>query len=167
MKKRANLGIDFGGVIIPMVDRSSHKDTQFSDRFLATAPHAGAIQRIQALVDILDGRVWIISKAGWRTEGLTREWLRSWDFFRSTGLKESHVRFCRERPEKLDICSELCITHFVDDRIHVMQILRGTVPNLYLFGDKLQNRSARKWTRCVEDWTECYEAISNDLLSTG
>ncbi|MDC1287502.1 hypothetical protein N8198_06415 [Gammaproteobacteria bacterium] len=163
MKKQYRLGIDFGGVILPMVGKTRGGDTQFSDRFLATPPQTDAVQKIRALVGAFDGNVWIVSKAGARTEELTRQWLWAQDFFGLTGLEDDHVRFCLERPDKLPICLELGITHFVDDRVHIMQILQGTVPNLYLFGDKSKNRSAKRWTTLVEDWTEAYEAIAGSL----
>ncbi len=44
-----------------------------------------------------------------------------------------------------------------------MQILQGTVANLYLFGDKEGNRSAREWITLMDDWTEAREAILGDL----
>ncbi len=163
MKKRPHLGIDFGGVIVPMVDRTSGEDTQFSDRFLATPPQPHAVQRIRALVAAFEGRVWTVSKAGARTEALTRQWLTAQSFFGQTGLDEGNLRFCRERSDKLPICSELGITHFVDDRIHIMQILRGAVDNLYLFGDRSQNQGARRWTTLVEDWVEAYGEITASL----
>jgi hypothetical protein len=163
MKQQPHLGIDFGGVIIQMVDRTGRTDTQFSDTFLATPPRTEALLKIGALVEAFAGLVWIISKAGARTETLTREWLSAQKFFRKTGLTKTHLRFCRERPEKRQICAELGITHFVDDRIQIMQILRGTVSNLYLFGDKWQNRSAKRWTTLVEDWAEAYQEIIRTL----
>ncbi len=158
-----NLGIDFGGVVIPMVRRAGGEDTQFSDRFLSTAPGAGAIPTIRRLVEAFEGRVWIVSKAGARTEELTRRWLAAQDFFTQTGMEESRLRFCRERQDKLPICSELGITHFVDDRVHIMQILRDTVSHLFLLGDKSLNRGARRWTTLVEDWREAHEEIMKTL----
>jgi hypothetical protein len=163
LSKRPCLGIDFGGVIIPLVDRTGGRDTQFSDRFLSTRQRANAFEKIRDLVNAFRGNVWIVSKAGQRTEALTRQWLHHQDFFRHTGMDEKCVRFCRERSEKEPICRELGVTHFVDDRLHIMQVLRGTVDHLYLFGDKERNRGARRWTTLVEDWTEAREAILRDL----
>ncbi len=48
-----------------------------------------------------------------------------------------HVRFCRERPQKLPICAELGITHFIDDHMEIMDVLRPIVPHLYLFGQDI------------------------------
>ncbi len=115
-------------------------------------------------MDAFEGSVWIVSKAGGRTEAPTRQWFELWDFFDSTGLSEDHVRFCRERTDKLPVCLELGINHFIDERIHIMQILRGAVAYLYLFGDKTQNRSARRWVTLVVHGDEAYEAIVRNLL---
>jgi hypothetical protein len=163
VKTQPRLGIDFGGVIVPMVSRTGGEDTQFTDRFLTRPPQANAVQSIRGLVEAFDGLVWIVSKAGPRTESLTRQWIAAQDFLGDTGLNEDHLRFCRERQDKQPICSELGITHFVDDRVHIMQILQETVSNLYLFGDKSRNRGAKRWTTLVADWTEAYEAITGSL----
>lgn len=36
--------------------------------------------------------------------------------------------------EKATICSEMAITHFIDDRYGVLKHLVGVVPHLFLFG---------------------------------
>ncbi len=160
---KPGLGIDFGGVIMPLTDRTRGPDTQFSGDFLHTPPNPGAVEEIRTLAGTFDGNVWIVSKAGPRMQSLTLDWLRHQDFFRRTGMDETHIRFCRERTDKEPICRDLGITHFVDDRVHIMQILQGTVANLYLFGDKEGNRSAREWITLVDDWPEAAEAILGDL----
>ena len=55
-------------------------------------------------------------------------WLQSVDFFSRTGLHKDPLRFCLQREDKASICRELEITHFIDDRVHLMQILRGVFP---------------------------------------
>ena len=158
-----HLGIDFGGVIIPMVKKKRGGDTQFSDNFLHTPPQYNALVRIQSLVKAFNGKVWIVSKAGKRIEYLTRIWMAANNFFSYTGIPEENLFFCRERIEKRPLCKRLRVTHFIDDRIHIMQILKGIVPYLFLFGDKEQNRSARKWTVLVEDWNEAYDAVLTSI----
>jgi hypothetical protein len=60
----------------------------------------------------------------------TLTWLQSVDFCSRTGLQPDHECFCLQREGNASICRELEITHFIDDRVHVMQILRGVVPHL-------------------------------------
>ncbi len=73
--------------------------------------------------------------------------------------------FCRTRLEKQPICSKLEMTHFVDDRIHIMHILKNTVKHLYLFGDKTRHKAAHKWTTLVENWEEVHTAIIRDFTA--
>lgn len=160
---RAHIGLDFGGVVVPLLERGRTADTQFADQFLRTAPQPGAEERIARIVHAVEGRVSLVSKAGPRTEAMTRAWLRERDFLRTVGIGEERLHFCRSRADKEPICRELGITHFVDDRIAVLQILRTTVPHLYLFGDPAANRSARRWTTLVENWDEACAAILGDL----
>jgi len=165
-RTQPRLGIDFGGVIIPMVGRRRHEDDmEFSEQFLSTEPQRDAIETVRELVQVFRGNVWIVSKAGHRTEQLTRRWLEKRQFFVLTGMQDDHLRFCRERPGKEAICRELRITHFIDDRIHVMQLLKNTVDHLYLFGEKAANRSAAKWVVLVQNWDEAFKAIVRDLQS--
>ncbi len=154
------LGIDFGGVIIPKRGKSG-EDTGFDDNFVLTEPNQNAIEIISLLVKLFRGRVWIVSKAGPYIEELTRKWLSHNEFYAKTGMREENIHFCRERTEKKDICEKFGITFFIDDKLHVMQILKDTVPNLYLFGDKTLNRGARNWTTLVENWDEVYMKILN------
>jgi hypothetical protein len=157
------LGIDFGGVIVPSLDRNRASDTQFSDRFLTTPPQPGVFDAVRLLTGKFQGQVWIVSKAGERTETLTRNWLEANDFFRRTGMSPQAVRFCRERQQKQVICDSLKITHFIDDRVHVMQILRDKVPHLYLFGAGLRGRNSCRWAVPVPNWSEAQEAIVRSL----
>ena len=98
------------------------------------------------------GSVWIVSKDGERMQERTLGWMASVNFHSRTGIDLGHVRFCREREQKREICCELGITHCVDDLVHVMQILRGAVPNLYLFGPVERARSGPPWAKFVSAW---------------
>ena len=161
--RQPRLGVDFGGVIVPAVGRAEREDTHFSDAFLETPPQPGAYEALRTLVTLFDGHVWIVSKAGQRIESLTRTWLQATDFFAQTGFDDAHLSFCRERSQKQEICAALKITHFVDDGVHIMQILRDTVPHLYLFGADDRHRASCPWATAVSSWTEARTAILRDL----
>ena len=85
-------------------------------------------------------------------QGGAAHWTQSVDFFARTGVPAANVRFCLTREEKAPICEELALTHFIDDRVHIMQILRGTVANLYLFGDEPDARTCPPWATFVSTW---------------
>lgn len=156
------IGIDFGGVILPIFNKKG-SDTQLNNNFSSIRLQSDAFNKIQSIVRSFKGKVWIISKAGCRVEELSRKWLYDNKFFEFTGVKENNLIFCNKRSEKMLICKQLKITHFIDDRINVAHILKETVPHLFLFGNKEQNRSARKWTSLVEDWNETHNAILGSL----
>ena len=46
----------------------------------------------------------------------------------------NRMRFVRYRSGKLDVCRELGITHFVDDRAETLEMLRDCVEHRFLFG---------------------------------
>lgn len=84
----------------------------------------------------------------------TLSWLQSVDFFSRTGVQPDHVRFCLQLEDKKTICRDLRITNFIDDRVHVMQILRGAVPHLCLFGEPQGERFCPPWATFATTWPE-------------
>jgi hypothetical protein len=149
------LGIDIGRVIIGGGTEKG-ADTAFlsgdDQRALATPPVAGAVATITELVEAFSGRVWLVSKAGPRIQERTRRWLEARNFFAVTGVPKTHLRFCRERPQKADHARELLLTHFIDDRLDVLRALRGVVHQLVLFGPQRQPVTPAAWLESAPDW---------------
>jgi hypothetical protein len=129
---RPTLGVDVGGVIIQRV--SNDADTSFfSGKYLSTPPVAGCIDALRALVESPFGKnVYIVSKCGPEVERRTREWLEHHRIYRETGIQRDQVHFTLTRAGKAPICELLGITHFIDDRLDVLQHLTS-VPQRYLF----------------------------------
>lgn len=132
------LGIDIGRVII---DGSSHPDggdTAFfsGDRatLLRTPAMPLAFETIARLTSLFERQVWLVSKAGPRVQQRSLDWLHHHDFFTHTGIPATNVRFCLRRADKAIHCTELAITHFIDDNLEIHQALTGLVPHRYLFG---------------------------------
>jgi len=115
-------------------------DTSFLGSSLETALQSpateGALEAVKQLVDDFSGQVWIVSKCGPSVQRKTRAWLDHHDFSHHTGWSSENLRFCLKRPEKAAICAELGITHFVDDRLDVLEAMSGVVPYRYLFGEQ-------------------------------
>jgi hypothetical protein len=153
----ARVGVDFGGVIVK--SRTTGEDTSLRTNEGEEVAQDGVFAAITEINSICDGQLWIVSKAGPRMQARTRAWLEAVDFFSRTGLDADHLRFCVERHEKEPICRELKISHFVDDRVHIMQILRHTVPTLYLFADETQRKSCPPWATLVSDWAQLVEFL--------
>lgn len=136
------LGIDIGRVIIAPDPEGTRGDTSFIggsiEDALNTPPYEGMFETVPKLVAHFKGQVWLVSKARPRVQEKTRRWLLHHRFYERTGIAEGNLRFCLERPEKADHCRELGITHFIDDRLDVLECLEGIVPHRYLFGPQKQ-----------------------------
>lgn len=96
-------------------------------------PTEGAVEALRRLsVTRFGPRIHLISQCDEETERKRLEWLRSREFFSRSGVLPEHVHFCRELWQKAEICVQLGVTHFVENRIPAIQRV-NTVPNLYLF----------------------------------
>lgn len=153
------IGLDFGGVIVKFRDRSAREDTSLNGTDGIEIAHDGVLDGINAMVSQTGGSVWIVSKAGPKMQETTRNWLDSVDFFSQTGMARENLRFCLERSEKEGICKSLDISHFVDDRVHIMQILRHCVPHLFLFGPEENRRFCPPWASFVTNWPELVNKV--------
>jgi hypothetical protein len=160
---RPRFGIDFGGVIVRSRRWHRGEDTDLAGSDGEDAAREGVFRAVREIVSVCEGRVWIVSKAGPRMQARSLAWLEAVDFYARTNLDPEKVRFCRERTEKEGICRELGITHFVDDRIHVMQILRHAVPHLYLFGERGEERSCPPWATFVTAWDEVVRRLRSSV----
>lgn len=109
-----------------IIDRANDDtDTSFfTDNYLRTTAVPGCFPALRALVEESFGsNVHVVSKCGPNVERKTREWLAHHDFYALTGVASSHVHFTRTREGKAPICAELGLTHFIDDRLDVLEHL--------------------------------------------
>jgi hypothetical protein len=149
--REPRIGVDIGRVII----HGDGADTNFFahdlDEAMRTPAVGGAFAGVATLVERFDGRVWLVSKCGPKIQARSLAWLDHHEFWAQTGVDRSNVRFCRERPEKAVHARRLGLTHFVDDRLDVLQHLVGLVDRLYLFGpQKRRDRFASGLPGLVE-----------------
>ena len=156
------LGIDVGRVLISPGDESA-PDTSFIgasiEDALRTPPYDGMFEVVPRLVSKFAARVWIISKCGPRVQQRTCQWFEQHRFFERTGIDERNVRFCLQRPQKAVHCAELGITHFIDDRVDVLEPMLGIVPNLYLFGPQRAGTSVRPEFTPVLGWQDVADVL--------
>lgn len=126
------LRVDSGGVIVTRGE--GLEDTSiFGSRPMDTPPLPAVIDAISVLAGArFAGRVHSVSKAGPRIAESSLQWLHQSGFLTRTGLTECEVHFVRERSEKVEVCARLGITHFVDDRLSVLNEVPD-VPFRYLF----------------------------------
>ncbi|UDL16800.1 phosphatase [Arthrobacter phage Atuin] len=105
------IGIDIGNVIIG----GDHEDTTFfTDDFLKTPEVEDAISSIRDLRKA-GHEIFLISKCSATVESKTMQWLKFYDFWLRTGLKEFPY-FVRHRMDKAPLARALELDLFIDDR---------------------------------------------------
>ena len=159
------LGVDFGRVINDGSSHPSGDDTSFltgsEDAMLATPAMEGVFGSLERLTELFHGRVWIVSKTGPRIQANTERWLAHHGIFTTTLIPPDHVRFVRRRTDKAAICTEIGISHFVDDRAEALKALIGIVPHLFLFGP--QHGPGPDEAIAVLTWSEAEGRIAQSL----
>lgn len=149
------VGVDIGRVLIA----GDGADTSFlgaSETDAMRAPEVpGSFEAVAALCRAFGGRVWLVSKCGPRIEARTRRWLEQRRFFTRTGLPRDHLRFCRERRDKVVIAKDLGLDRFVDDRADVLRPMRGQLKLLVLFGA----HSAERGLIAAPDWQHALKIL--------
>lgn len=161
------LGIDVGGVL---VDRAAEgSDTSFFGNDPMSTPMVpDAFSGVAALAPLFDWRVHVVSKAGPKISTLTRTWLARRNFFVRTGVSPANLHFVRKRHEKAPLCRQLGVTHFVDDRLDVLEHLDGVVEHRILFlgglGLSTPPHTLDPSIREITSWTETVGFIEQSLI---
>ncbi|HLY73435.1 MAG TPA: hypothetical protein VKU80_04885 [Planctomycetota bacterium] len=158
-----NLGIDIGRVLIAPGGCGGNEDTSFIEgtleEALQTPPMAGAFEAVTRLVEVFERRVWLISKCFPRVQDRTRRWLDHHGFYDKTGLRRDRLIFCLERSQKAGHCERLGIEYFIDDRLDVLEAMRGRVPHLFLFGEQRRPVPELDWLVKVPNWEVALSAV--------
>lgn len=166
MNKQNRIGIDIGRVIIgPVINGKA--DTSFLgstlEKAMKTPPSPGAFDAVTKLVETFRGEAWLVSKCGPSVQEKTKQWLKHWDFYQTTGLAQGNLRFCLKRHEKTHHCRQLKLNYFIDDRLDVLTHLQGLVPHLFLFGEQNPETDIPSWVTHVKDWGEALEQVTRSL----
>jgi hypothetical protein len=89
-------------------------------------------------------KIFIISRAGIWNRFFFPFRLSTLNFWQNTGITKDSLYFCWRNKDKASLCKILKVTHFVDDRLDVLQHLQG-VKHLYAL-----NPSERELSRYPE-----------------
>jgi hypothetical protein len=165
------LGVDIGGVIVDRVAENSQDTSFFGLRPLDTPVVDGAIEVLGQLVTgPFQWRVYLLSKARSTTAATTRKWLEHIDFFERTEVPRQNIYFVASRLDKAPICERLGITHFVDDRLEVLNVLT-TVQHRYLFTGGLGGNEPPEGVPdgidMVDSWVNLRHLITATVPETG
>jgi hypothetical protein len=148
------LGVDIGGPIM-----ASPNELFFSDRYLEVPMVPGVLPSLTRLRSRFAAHIYLIS-TNIRRRPQALEILEKHRILDFVG--RDHVVMCDTDTAKANACRELGISHFVDDRIEVLELL-ATVARRYLFtseSDAGTNPSLPSNTLLVSSWS----AIEGDLL---
>lgn len=155
MIHKLRLGIDIGGVI-----RAKATGPQSVEEYLVARPLTDVTRVITAFVDIFGSEnIFIISRCPEYAEDTMVQWLDKQNFFTSIGFKRSNVYFCRERADKARIANQLKLTHFIDDRIDVLDAMKDIVVNRILFtgGSNHDNTVIDNGIIVLDNWDSVLE----------
>lgn len=149
------LATDFGEVIIQL---SLNTDISFKGPNYLNAPEVfGACDALSNLhKERFGNNMYVISQCALERESRILEWSAHHHFFERTGISSDNFYFCRDITDKAPICKRLGVTHFVDDRLEVLQCL-NSVSNLYLFnassveGDVVGIQPVRSWRQLLTE----------------
>jgi hypothetical protein len=160
---REVLGVDVGGVITQGARKDA--DTFFRGDYLQTPLVPYVFESLHRIVAERFGEdVHIVSKCGPAVQEKTLELFKHHDFYMRTGISPANVHFCLERWQKVGICKEQGITHFVDDKLEVLGYLHEAgIQDLYLFRpDQREVSRFQKYHPHVnemDDWRELAQRL--------
>lgn len=156
MDNMQRIGMDIGGVI-----RGKATERQSVEEYLVVNPLSDATKVIKALVDKFGSKnIFIISRCPEYAEDVILLWLDK-KIFTNIGFKRSNVYFCRERADKARIAQRLKLSHFIDDRIDVLDAMKDIVVNRILFtgGSNHDNTVIDDSIIVLDNWNSILEYI--------
>lgn len=163
------LGVDVGGVITGRDDSvgADPEAHMFGLHYLNAPANEFCFEVLHRLnAGLFTERVYLISKGHQRMQSRMREWLHHVSFHEATGIPPGRWRFVLERADKVPVCTELGVAHFVDDHEAVLQLLRSVVPSLYLMTGNPKYGHASSFYTVVGDWPD-FEAALHGNVTTG
>lgn len=157
-------GTDIGGVL------AAHATLEYLEqpgRHLAIPEIEGAFDAVRQLREEKFGdEGYVISMCDEQIEVRSREWLTHTNFVKRTGIVWDRIIYCRTFAEKAQIAGRLGLTHFVDDRLEVMEDFNNE-ERLYLFQSNAQERArfSRHLHKVLE--VQSWREIVADILHNG
>lgn len=136
------LGVDCGNVILYP--------------FGGIVPDSFESLKVIARSHRFDG-IYIVSRANFISRSLFLFRLQRANFWEETGIPRENIYFCLKNRKKIDICKELGVTDFIDDRISVLKHMES-LERCFMFAPK--NGGVRKylysppWLTPVRSWNE-------------
>ncbi len=153
-----NIGIDIMGVILPKAIEGGTLE-----EFVACSALPDVIESIGKLVELYGNEsVFIVSRCPEFAEKGMIRWFDEHNFFNETNFNRSNIYFCREQFEKAPIAKQLMISHFIDDKISVLDFMKNIVPHRIQLAveSRLEVRDNKDSIARLENWSSVLEYIA-------
>lgn len=157
-------GFDFGRVVTEfLLGRTAE---QAEKNFLDVKPYPFAFEAIATIVEATSGRTFCVSYCKSKVESMTRRWLTHHKFYDVTGFRPEMLAFTQDYTQKADEALSITngkATHFVDDKLVILDPMRGRLPNLQLFGEQPENQVVPAGIERVANWPAVVERLGLTL----
>lgn len=157
MNNIIHIGIDIGGVIRGDFDKSLSVQ-----QYMAVNPLDNATKVIKSIIDAYGAEnTFIISRCPKYAEKVNIKWLEKQKMFADIGFMRKNVYFCRERTDKAKIAKRLKLTHFIDDRVEVLDVMKDIVKYRILFtGGNNHEESNDKSIVALDSWDKVQNLLN-------
>ena len=160
MANKDMLALDLGGPVLKAKGGST------PEGYAAALPTPGAFEGAGQLYRHFGGRMILLSQCTSEIERVKRIWLPRNGFYEQTGILSERLRFVREPEEKAATCVAEGVTHFVDDRPHILRHAIGRVSHLYLYApdpvEVAQYPELLHHATIVQNWSELLEHLLHE-----
>lgn len=158
------LGIDLGNVIIDHLSFGTTRDYVEHGDYTLIPPMKNVMESLRILNDgMFEGNIFVVYNATDVADSKILAWLEFHNFYEATGISRDRVHRTENGRDKSSICLRYKATHFVDDRLEVLKLLIGKVPNLYLLRPQeeevKQFQDALPYVYRANEWTEIIALI--------
>lgn len=149
-------GFDIGRVVTEFLQGKKPQD--IGDDYLDVKPYPHAFEAIELIIaQTAASRTYAVSYCWPTVEAMTRRWLVHHRFYDRTGFQPDMLGFTHNYRDKATEAMRLTkgrATDFVDDKLVVLDPMRGIVPNLILFGPQPFDQVVPNDIVHVDDWLE-------------
>ncbi len=168
-EKQIVFGTDLGGGIIDKLDEGS-RGKFLGPEYLLTPGVPEVFETLRQIVNAIRGKngecsVHVVSACESSLRNKALWWLNHHQFYDRTGIPRENVRFANSRRVKAEICADLGITHFVDDRLEVLSQLPPSVEKFLFRRDPGETGVFQTFipkVRLAESWADILGYILNN-----
>ena len=164
-----NLGIDFGNVIIDHLGFGTTEDYFHHGDYNLIPPVENALECLAELNRTgLFKNITVVYNATGVADMKISNWLIAHRFCEITGIPAANIFRSTHGRNKLIYCQQHGITHFVDDRMEVLNPMIGIIPFLFLLNGQAQEiagyQTELNKLNVADSWSTIISTIQNQQL---